>query len=71
MALFGGKHAGEELRREAFETEILYNYTVDDSVQRTIDSLVEGQRGAEPSDRVRGASSRQDLSKRLRAALAE
>jgi hypothetical protein len=71
QALFGQKRAANEGKLNTFETEILYHYTMDKNVRRTIDALVEGQRGAEPFDHIRGALLKQDLSTRLRASLTQ
>ena len=53
------------------ETEVLYHYTVDEQVRRSIDAVVDGQRGTEPADRVRYALRKRDLSSRLRRALSD
>lgn len=52
-----------------FETEVMYHYTVDEDVQRTVDSIVEGQRGDEPVQRARAALQKTDISSRLYARL--
>ncbi len=54
-----------------FETEILYHYTVDEDVRRSIDAMISEQRGAEPSERVRNALKKKDLSSRLRRAITD
>ncbi|MEN8693044.1 MAG: hypothetical protein AB1Z20_23505, partial [Desulfobacterales bacterium] len=71
LSLFGSRRDATMEMLTIFETELLYHYTMDDDVQRTFDALVEGQRGAEPSTRVRRALLRQDLSDRLRSVLGD
>ncbi len=68
-ALFGETRADEAEKMAKFETEILYHYTVDEAVQRTLDGVVRGQRAAEPYALAREALLRKDLSSRLRSAL--
>ncbi len=68
-SLFGGSLRATPKKLYRFETEILYHYTVEDDVQRSIDAVVSGQRGAEPTDRVRDALRKKDLSNQLRDAL--
>ena len=53
------------------ETELLYHYTMDDDVQRTIDGIVLGQRSAEPLQRARSALRDVDVSRRLYERLQE
>jgi hypothetical protein len=68
-ALYGKKRAVDNDKQNAFETEILYHYTMNENVQRTVDALVGGQRAADPAGQVRGALLKQDLSQRLRTSL--
>ena len=71
QSLFGEKRTSEPEKLTAFETEILYHYTVNEEIQRTIDLITSGQRGIEPSDRIRHALLTRDLSTRLRKALTQ
>jgi hypothetical protein len=71
LSLFPTARSGNFDKLSNFETEILYHYTVNGEVQRGIDNLVTGQRGAEPGDVIRRALFRQDLSGRLRQALGQ
>ncbi len=67
--LFGKTRTDVGRKLNNFETEILYHYTVNKNVRQTIDSLVEGQRGTEPFDRIRENLLKQDLSQSLRKML--
>lgn len=68
-ALFASDQRGSMQKLSNYETEILYHYTVNEDVQRSVDALLNGQRGVEPVDAVRRALARQDLSGRLRQML--
>ena len=68
-SLFVSDQRGSLKELSKFETEILYHYTVNEEVQRPIDTLVAGQRGVEAGDVIRQALFRQDLSARLGQAL--
>ncbi|MGI9315690.1 MAG: caspase family protein [bacterium] len=52
-----------------FETEIMHHYTLDPNVQRTLEAVVQGQRGDESTERARISLLDQDLSGRLKALL--
>ena len=54
-----------------FETEVLFHYTTSDEVQRAIDRLVTEGPSAQAARDVRQALRSQDLSQRLRDALAD
>ena len=49
-----------------FETEVMHHFTMNQNVQRTIQSIIQGQRGDEPFERARDALLQQDLSATLR-----
>jgi hypothetical protein len=70
-SVFGATREADQATLDRFETEVLYHYTENPAVARSIEGLVEGQRGIEPFARVRRALLEQDLSARLRAALAQ
>jgi subtilisin family serine protease len=71
LSLFASSQRGSMQTLSSFETEILYHYTVNEEVQRSIDALLAGQRGGAPADSVRRALARQDLSGRLRQAIGQ
>jgi hypothetical protein len=68
-AIFGAKYAAKPDYVNAFETEIMYHYTMNKEVQLAIDGVLQGQRGVDQIQRVRDALLNQDLSSRLRDAL--
>jgi uncharacterized caspase-like protein len=69
LSLFSTKREADFQELTAFETEILYHYTMSEDVRRAIDAMVQGQRGIEPIERVRRALLKQDLSNRFRKTL--
>ena len=71
LSLFGVTSRDDMQKLAAFETEILHHYTMSEDVQRAIDAMIQGQRGIEPIERAQRALLKQDLSKRLRGALAK
>ncbi len=69
FSIFREKRSDSRLSPEIFETEILYHYATDPSVQNSIDSLVLGTRDSGAIVRVSESLQKQDLSPRLRDVL--
>lgn len=70
-SLFASDQRGSLQNLSNFETEILYHYTINEDVQRSVDALLSRQRSAELVEGLRRALARQDLSGRLRQTLGQ
>ena len=66
QALFNKTRDADMKDIAKYETEVLHHYTLNDDVQRSINSIVRSQRGGEPSKRAGAALKKQDLSPQLR-----